>query len=83
MDESELDSTISSGVPGPGYYGGKALKWLGKASLRGIQNAVILVRFRRYRRLTTLWVETKGNLLGIREDDEFYQMLSDMLEFSS
>jgi hypothetical protein len=37
-------SSISSGVPGPGYFGGKAIKWLGEKGLNTVQFALSLER---------------------------------------
>ncbi|KIJ47441.1 hypothetical protein M422DRAFT_778095, partial [Sphaerobolus stellatus SS14] len=80
---TEACSSLSSGVPGPGYIGGKALKWLGQKSLRGIQEAIILARFQKYRRITAKWVLSKGDLSEISEENEIYHMLGDMLELTT
>ncbi|KIJ47431.1 hypothetical protein M422DRAFT_66504, partial [Sphaerobolus stellatus SS14] len=47
--------TASSGVPGPGYYTGKALRWIGEKSLRSVEQAFIRNHIRRFRQMVSLW----------------------------
>ncbi|KIJ46865.1 hypothetical protein M422DRAFT_249608 [Sphaerobolus stellatus SS14] len=41
--------TVSSGIPGPGNYTGKALRWLGEKSLQSVEQALIRNHIRRFR----------------------------------
>jgi len=37
-----LSSWASSGIPGPGYYSGKAFKWVGENILNGMDRVIIM-----------------------------------------
>jgi len=80
---SECCPTESSGVPGPGYLTGKAMKWLGQVSLRGLQEAVLLARLWRYNRLVTTWRTQNNLIMCVKNEKEIYNVLGDMLELSN
>lgn len=79
---SDCCPTESSGVPGPGYLTGKAMKWLGQVSLRGLQEAVLLARLWRYNRLVTAWRTQNNLIMCVENETEIYNVLGDMLELS-
>ena len=74
-----VSTPISSGVPGPGYFGGKALKWLGEKGLDAIQYTVIIRRRNLHTSLLQRWTK-KGIKLDITERKKVFEMLGDALE---
>jgi hypothetical protein len=74
-------SEASSGVPGPGYYSGKALKWLGEKTLNVLEDATIFKRAYQYRYQLKRWEKLEGTL-GIENQKKLFKMLEDMLEMS-
>ena len=74
-----LSSRPSSGALGPGYYSGKAIEWLGKKCLNGIESAIIFKRCWQHERLLKR-LQASG---GVGEHrDELFKFLEDVLELA-
>ena len=74
-----LSSRPSSGVPGPGYYSGKAIKWLGEKCLQGIEDAVIFKRCWQHESHLKRWLASRS--IG-KEREELFKFLEDAIELS-
>ncbi|KAF8516251.1 hypothetical protein JB92DRAFT_2273613 [Gautieria morchelliformis] len=74
-------TSISSGVPGPGYFGGKAIKWLGEKGLNTIQFTLIKRRASSHVSCLEKWGKHPPPL-GVDERGKVFEMLSDALEMS-
>ena len=74
----------SSGVPGPGYYSGKAIKWFGQKCIDGIEGVIIYKRCWQYRYRLKQWSSSKGDVAGStgKRDKQFFAMLEELLELS-
>jgi hypothetical protein len=79
--EKSSISEASSGVPGPGYYSGKALKSLGETSLSALEDFIILMRRCQQRYHLKIWEKLKGKL-GMKGQKKFFKILGDVLEMS-
>ena len=77
-----LSSTPSSGVPGPGYYSGKGMKWIGRKCLNVIENAIIFKRCWQYQYRLRKWEASGGGAAAGKRKKQFFEMLGDMLELS-
>ena len=77
-----LSSRPSSGVLGPGYYSGKAIEWLGKKCINGIEDVIIFTRCWQYHYRLKQWFSSEGNAEGHNRDKRFFAMLEDLLELS-
>ena len=75
-----LSSQPSSGIPGPGYYSGKAIKWFGEKCLDGIENFIILKRCWQHQYRLRRWEASTDGVAMCKE--QFFELLEDMLELS-
>lgn len=74
-------TSVSTGVPGPGYFGGKVIKWLGEKGLNGVQFTVIISRAKTHISCLQKWERLKPPI-GITEREKVFEMLGDALEMS-
>jgi hypothetical protein len=74
-------SSASSGIPGPGYYSGKAIKCLGETSLDVLEYLIIRMRTFQYLYRLKRW-ETLNGKFGTKKQESFFGMLGDALEMS-
>jgi hypothetical protein len=80
--EEYSTSCPSSGIPGPGYLSGKALKWLGKKSINTLEDAIIMKRACQHRIRLNLWKMFRGTPFGKIHQRELFEMLEEALEMS-
>ncbi|KAF8516253.1 hypothetical protein JB92DRAFT_2911128 [Gautieria morchelliformis] len=79
---SKTDNTsISSGVPGPGWLAGKAMKWLGVKSLNALEFAAIKRRANGHISCLKKWGKGRPSL-GENEQTKVLGMLDDALQMS-
>ncbi|KAF8580460.1 hypothetical protein K439DRAFT_1662788 [Ramaria rubella] len=71
-------SILSSGVPGPGYYSGKALKWIGDKALDAIETLVINRRAAQHLSQLKRW-NVASDAQTLRWGSEERQLLSRIL----
>jgi hypothetical protein len=74
-------TSISSGVPGPGYVGGRAMNWIGVKGLNVLEFAVIKRRAKRHILCLNEWEKTRPSL-GENEQTRVLGMLEDALEMT-
>ena len=85
LEMASRPSRPSSGVLGPGYYSGKALKWLGERVLDGVERFVVMGRtYRRTARVKRWgkrhsWYFDDANFL-VEKEETLFQILEDALE---
>ena len=77
-----LSSRPSSGVLGPGYYSGKAIKWFGQKCINGVESVIIFKRCWQYQYRLKQWSSSKGDAARSKRDKQFFTMLGDLLELS-
>lgn len=85
LEKSSLSSRLSSGVPGPGYYSGKALKWLGENVLNGLEHVVIMGKTYHHTALLRRWGKRQRMGLGnpklpLEKKTKLFRILEDALE---
>ena len=76
-----LSSPPSSGVIGPGYYTGKAIKWFGQKCINGIEDVIVFKRCWQHQHRLKHWSSSKSDAAG-KCDNQFFAMLEDLLELS-
>lgn len=74
-------SQASSGVPGPGYYSGKAMKWLGERCLNTLEDIILFKRTCQYTYYLKRWQNRKGPL-GVKQQKKLFKMLENALDMS-
>jgi len=76
-----LSSWASSGIPGPGYYSGKAFKWVGENILNGMDRVIIMGKTYRYTsRLKRLQKRHPGYPKLSLEEGELWLEVQEALE---
>jgi hypothetical protein len=80
--ETSIASFASSGVYGPGYYSGKAIKWLGEISLKALEEVIILRRAHQHRTLLKRWRKLDRTEIEREEQQKVLQIVEEALEMS-
>lgn len=82
LQSPETASSASSGVPGPGYLPGKALKWLGEKSLNALVDLIIRGRIQQHLASLRKWRKWDGLELRLKQHRKILHILQDVLEMS-
>lgn len=72
---SQYTTTTDSTIPGPGALGGKAIKALGKFTIRGIDRVIISARLRS---ITSKFPHTNEQAMGIKNLQEMYNVILEL-----
>ncbi|KAH9482141.1 hypothetical protein JR316_0004236 [Psilocybe cubensis] len=72
---SQYTTTTDSTIPGPGALGGKAIKALGKLTIRGIDRVIINARLRS---ITSKFPHSNEQALGIKGIREMYNVILEL-----
>lgn len=72
---SQYTTTTDSTIPGPGALGGKAIKALGKLTIRGIDRVIINARLRS---ITAKFPHSNEQASGIKGIREMYNVILEL-----